>query len=332
MKKWKLDRIISIATLVTSVAALALVLKRPAPVASPQSPAQAVANAQSFQEKLAQLDEPVRQLHLSLLRRQSQAPDRKRPRRRFPVLSSQPRRRKLSLLPRRFTLLRTRLQRRWRRRRALSPRGQLSANSDLGAMPNILDQQVSFDGDQAHGQFLVNVAGKNVWITVSGRLGSKDGYATFDPTEFKVGDLNIPVSLVNGALQQRLSEQRDRLKLPDNVGGVQVENGQLVLTQKYRGFKAILRRGHVRIPLPRIFYDPLLRLVVHVHQSQPLAVALLPFQVIEQTPMMITADIGSLANGARQRHEMGLYIAKCAAHHESFHRRPVRRCMRRHSR
>jgi hypothetical protein len=27
-------------------------------------------------------------------------------------------------------------------------------------------------------------------------------------------------------------EQRDRLKLPDNVGGMKVENGELVMTQK----------------------------------------------------------------------------------------------------
>jgi hypothetical protein len=99
-------------------------------------------------------------------------------------------------------------------------------------MPNILDQQVSFDGDQVHGQFLTNIAGKNVWVTVSGHLGSKDGYATFEPTEFKVGDLSVPVSLVNGPLQKQLAEQRDRLKLPDNVGGVKVENGELVLRQK----------------------------------------------------------------------------------------------------
>jgi len=33
MKKWKIDRIISVATLVTSVIALFLVLKKPAPVA-----------------------------------------------------------------------------------------------------------------------------------------------------------------------------------------------------------------------------------------------------------------------------------------------------------
>ena len=50
-----------------------------------------------------------------------------------------------------------------------------------------------------------------------GRLGEKDGYATFDPTEFKVGDLDVPVSLVNPALQKKLAEQRDRLKLPMKV-------------------------------------------------------------------------------------------------------------------
>ena len=91
---------------------------------------------------------------------------------------------------------------------------------------------MSFDGDVAHGQFLTQIAGKDVWVTLSGHLGSKDGYATFDPTEFKVGDLNVPVSLVNDALQKKLSEQRDRLKLPDNVGGMKVENGELVMTQK----------------------------------------------------------------------------------------------------
>jgi len=52
MKNWKLDRIISVATLVTSIVALFLVLKKPAPVAAPQPAATAAVNAQSFQEKV----------------------------------------------------------------------------------------------------------------------------------------------------------------------------------------------------------------------------------------------------------------------------------------
>ena len=109
----------------------------------------------------------------------------------------------------------------------------LSPDSNIGSSaPTIKDQQVRFDGDLVHGQFLTEIAGKDVWVTVSGHLGEKDGYATFEPTEFKVGDLSVPVSLVNPALQKKLAEERDRLKLPDNVGAMKVENGELVMQQK----------------------------------------------------------------------------------------------------
>jgi len=40
------------------------------------------------------------------------------------------------------------------------------------------------------------------------------------------------VSLVNGVLQKKLAEQRDQLKLPDNVKDIKVENGELVLVEK----------------------------------------------------------------------------------------------------
>jgi hypothetical protein len=201
LKKWKIDRIISIATLLSSVVAIYLVIKKPQPVAQPQTPAVAAANAQSFQQKMDELEKPKdpdlppAEVHITSNEVSG-------------VLAQA-----AGAIPQVAT-------------------GELAPSSELGAMPNILDQQVSFDGDQAHGQFLVNIAGKNVWVTVSGHLGSKDGYATFEPTEFKVGDLSVPVSLVNGPLQKQLAEQRDRLKLPNNVGGLKVENGELVLTQK----------------------------------------------------------------------------------------------------
>jgi hypothetical protein len=85
-----------------------------------------------------------------------------------------------------------------------------------GGEPVIKDQQFTMDGDIVHGRFLTQIAGKDVWVTISGHMGDKDGYATFDPTEFKVGDMNVPVSLVNPALQRKLAEERDRLKIPNN--------------------------------------------------------------------------------------------------------------------
>jgi hypothetical protein len=209
--KWKWDRIISVATLVTSLLALCLVLKKPAPVAQPQAPAAASANAQSFQAKIEELEKPkeagqppaevrLNADEVSAAIAQAVAT--------VPASSGQ-----------------------------VAPGVPTSTPSSPDAMlgagqPEIKDYQVSFEGDVAHGQFLTQIAGKDVWVTLAGHLGSKDGYATFDPTEFKVGDLNVPVSLVNDSLQKRLAEQRDRMKLPDNVGGIKVENGELVMTQR----------------------------------------------------------------------------------------------------
>ncbi len=209
----KVDRIISIATLLTSVVALVLVLKKPAPVAQPMPAAAAAQKAQSFQEKIQQLDQPKdpgqppAEVHVTadeVSAAIAQAAGA------IPAVAAG----QSSSEPSRAPSLD-------------------SANSIVAAgTPEVKDYQVNFDGDVAHGQFLTQVGGKDVWVTLSGHLGSKDGYATFDPTEFKVGDLNVPVSLVNDALQKKLLEQRDRLKLPDNVGGIKVENGELVMTQR----------------------------------------------------------------------------------------------------
>jgi hypothetical protein len=92
--------------------------------------------------------------------------------------------------------------------------------------------EVKLEGDVARGQFVTPIAGKDVYVTLAGHLGSQDGYVTFDPTEFKVGELNIPVSLVNSALQKKLLEQREQLKLPQGIASLRVENGELVITQK----------------------------------------------------------------------------------------------------
>jgi len=118
--------------------------------------------------------------------------------------------------------------------------------SDLASDPNaaiapgdvnvgqIKEPLITFEADEVKGRFLTNVHGKDVYITISGHLGSKDGYVTFDPTGFQVGDLPVPVSLVNPSLQQKLADpaNRDKLKLPDFISDMHVENGQLVMDEK----------------------------------------------------------------------------------------------------
>jgi hypothetical protein len=91
---------------------------------------------------------------------------------------------------------------------------------------------VSFHDDVVSGQFTAKVAGQQVYVTVAGHLGAKDGYVTFMPTDFKVGDLTIPVALVNPALQKKMQEQHEQMKLPAFVGDLRVENGELIIRPK----------------------------------------------------------------------------------------------------
>jgi hypothetical protein len=211
----KLQRIISFATLGISILTLVLVLKRPAPVAPPAAPAVAAANAQSFQEKVNQLAQPktpgqgeteVRMSSAELSGALAEAAGQ------LPATAS-----------------------------ASASTNSVSGSSSAtaspvtefpGAVPSIKDYQVSMDGDIVRGQFLTQIAGKDVYLTLAGHLGAKDGYATFDATEVKIGDLPVPVALVNDALQKKLAEQRDQLKLPNNVKDIKVENGELVFVEK----------------------------------------------------------------------------------------------------
>lgn len=209
--KLKLDRIISIATLTASVAALVLVLKKPEPVATPLPAPAVAANAQSFQNKIEQLEQAHAQ-------GQSGAEIRLNAQEISAAIAQSS-----GDVPATSTT-----------NASSSSEGNTpQLTGDLGpGEASVKDYQVNFEGDLAKGQFLAHIAGRDVWVTLEGHLGSKDGYATFQPTKIKIGDLEVPVSLVNDQLQKRLLEQRDRLKLPDNVGGLRIENSEVVMTNK----------------------------------------------------------------------------------------------------
>ncbi|MBV9574644.1 MAG: hypothetical protein JOY93_11370 [Acidobacteriales bacterium] len=213
------------ATLLASVIAIVLVLKKPQPISQPQTPAATAANVQSLEQKLEQLEQPKEagkppaEVHLNSDEVSA-------------VLSQAASTIPMATVPPPVPGLPASL--------SMPSAGGLPLPTSVSGpeamfapgTPEVKDYQVNFEGDVAKGQFVTQIGGKDVFVTLAGHLGSKDGFATFDPTEFKVGDLNVPVSLVNDALQKKLLEQRDRLKLPDNVGGIKVENGELVMTQK----------------------------------------------------------------------------------------------------
>jgi hypothetical protein len=215
--KSKLDRGISIATLVALLVAIVVLVRKPAQVAQPtQAPAGLNAqssNAQALGQKAEQLEPAARQTQQTQPSQagggyslgSSAAPP--------PSQNSSATQSARSEAHTNSDAVSAAIN------KLLGGGGAgLTPDSNVGdGAPNIKDQKVTYDGDTVHGQFLTEIGGKDVWITISGRIGQKDGYATFDPTEFKVGDVEVPISLVNPALQRKLAEERDRLKVSESA-------------------------------------------------------------------------------------------------------------------
>jgi hypothetical protein len=210
--KSKLRQIIGAVIFVALVSVLLLMFRKPAPVATPMKPADVAAHAEAFQEKITSLASPpasdidastaravVDEIHLTTDEVQAALMQANTP----------------GLMP---------------QGEATNPPTADSSSADQVSLASA--PVVTFENDVVKGQFQSELAGKPVVVTVEGHLGAKDGYATFEPTRFKIGEVIVPVSMVNGELQKKMAEQRDRLKLPDFVSDISVQDGQLVIKRK----------------------------------------------------------------------------------------------------
>jgi hypothetical protein len=190
--------------LAATIISIGLMLKRPQRlVAQPVSPVQITSNANSFQSKLGNLEQAHQSGETGVEARITSDEVAAA----FAASNPQPS----------------------QTTAALSSEAGVSAEQ----VP-LKDQQVIFDSDQVKSQFTTQVAGKDVVVTMSGRVGSKDGYFDFVPTSFQIGSMPVPISLVQQQVQKKLSDPatRDHLKLPEFVSDLRIENGQLVIVEK----------------------------------------------------------------------------------------------------
>jgi hypothetical protein len=192
---WKVYKMARWLMLLAIIGVALIALRRPAPATAPPAPAQIKENADSLEQKLQQLEQ----------QHQSGEPNAEVRLSDEEVNS--------------FIAQNT----------ATAP----APAPDAEPIPEV-KPAVAFVGDEVIAQAVVRRYGQDIYVTVRGRLGARNGYLTFSPTGFKIGELSIPVSLVDAQLQQKLSdpENHAKLKLPDFISDLRIENGELVVVEK----------------------------------------------------------------------------------------------------
>ena len=99
---------------------------------------------------------------------------------------------------------------------------------------SVKDVKVTMHDDQVEAYVVFNFHGEDVSLDLEGKLGVNDGLIQFQPTHGTLGSLPVPQAALDDAVQKMMAspENREQLKVPQNVRDMRVENGELVVDYK----------------------------------------------------------------------------------------------------
>lgn len=93
---------------------------------------------------------------------------------------------------------------------------------------------MDMDGDLVKAYVVFDFHGKDLSLELDGHLGTENGYMKFEPVAGKLGSMPLPQAALDSAVDKLMAspENREKLKLPDDVNDVQIVNGQAVVSYK----------------------------------------------------------------------------------------------------
>jgi len=99
---------------------------------------------------------------------------------------------------------------------------------------SVKDVKVDMDGDLVKAYVLFDFHGKDLSLELDGHLGSEEGYLKFQPVAGKLGDMPLPQSVLQQAVDKLMAspENREKLRLPADINDIQIVDGQAVVSYK----------------------------------------------------------------------------------------------------
>jgi len=99
---------------------------------------------------------------------------------------------------------------------------------------SVKDVKVELIEDRVRAYVVFDFHGKDMTLQLEGKLGAEDGYLHFEPVAGQIGSLPIPKSTLEAAVARMMEspENREKLKLPNDMSGLKIVNGEVVATYK----------------------------------------------------------------------------------------------------
>jgi hypothetical protein len=99
---------------------------------------------------------------------------------------------------------------------------------------SVKDVKVDMDGDLVKAYVVFDFHGRDMSLELDGHMGSQDGYVKFQPVAGKLGSLPLPQATLDAAVEKMMAspENREKLKLPNDISDIKIEGGKAVLSYK----------------------------------------------------------------------------------------------------
>jgi hypothetical protein len=98
----------------------------------------------------------------------------------------------------------------------------------------VKDVKVQLIDDRIRAYVVFGFHGKDMTLQLEGKLGAEDGYLRFEPVSGQIGSMPIPQSSLETAVRHMMEspENREKLRLPAEMSGLKIENGEIVVSYK----------------------------------------------------------------------------------------------------
>jgi hypothetical protein len=99
---------------------------------------------------------------------------------------------------------------------------------------SVKDVRVDMEGDLVKAYVVFDSHGKDLSLELEGHLRTEGGYLKFEPVSGKLGSLPLPQSVLDSAVEKLMAspENREKLRLPEDISDIQIVNGQAVVSYK----------------------------------------------------------------------------------------------------
>jgi hypothetical protein len=116
------------------------------------------------------------------------------------------------------------------------PAGALGADTATieQVQSTVKDVKIDLVGDVVKAYVVFDFHGKDLSLELDGHLGAQDGYIKFQPVSGKLGSLPLPQSTLDSAVEKMMSspDNREKLRLPSDISGIEIVDGQAVVSYK----------------------------------------------------------------------------------------------------